>query len=78
MLGCKNATCFDISAACSGFVFSLITANALIKSGEYKKALVIGGEVLSRIMNWQDRNTCVLFGDGTGACVLSFQKKSGF
>lgn len=70
MLGCINATCFDISAACSGFVFSLITANALIKSGAYKKALVIGGEVLSRIMNWQDRNTCVLFGDGTGACVL--------
>lgn len=74
MLGCKNATCFDISAACSGFVFSLITANALIKSGEYKKALVIGGEVLSRIMNWQDRNTCVLFGDGTGACVLGFSE----
>lgn len=77
MLGCKNATCFDISAACSGFIFSLITANALIKSGEYKKALVIGGEVLSRIMNWQDRNTCVLFGDGTGACVLGLSEENG-
>lgn len=77
MLGCINATCFDISAACSGFVFSLITANALIKSGEYKKALVIGGEVLSRIMNWQDRNTCVLFGDGTGACVLGLSEENG-
>lgn len=77
ILGCVNATCFDISAACSGFVFSLITANALIKTGEYKKALVIGGEVLSRIMNWQDRGTCVIFGDGAGACILESSESNG-
>lgn len=70
IIGCKNARAFDISAACSGFIFSLITANSFIKSGESKKALIVGTEVLSRIIDWNDRNTCVLFGDGAGAAVL--------
>ena len=69
-LGCVNAAAFDIFAACSGFVYGMIVANSLIKCGQGKKALIIGSEVLSRIVNWEDRNTCVLFGDGAGAAVL--------
>lgn len=69
-LGCINATAFDISAACSGFVYGLIIANSLLKTNEKFRALVIGAEVLSRIVDWKDRNTCVLFGDGAGAVVL--------
>lgn len=69
-LGCINATAFDISAACSGFVYGLIIANSLLKTNEKFRALVIGAEVLSRIVDWKDRNTCVLFGDGAGAAVL--------
>lgn len=65
-----NAFCFDISAACSGFVYALATAEKYILSGQVKKALVIGAEVLSRIVDWTDRNTCLLFGDGAGAVVL--------
>ena len=69
-LGAENATCFDISAACSGFVFAYNTAQAYIASGMYKTVLIIGSESLSNIVNWEDRGTCILFGDGAGAAVL--------
>jgi 3-oxoacyl-[acyl-carrier-protein] synthase-3 len=69
-LGAKKAFAFDVQAVCSGFVFALATANNFIKSGQVKNALVVGAETLSRIVNWQDRNTCVLFGDGAGAVLL--------
>jgi 3-oxoacyl-[acyl-carrier-protein] synthase III len=69
-IGATNASCFDISAACSGFVYALATAEKFIRTGGAKKALVIGAEVLSRIIDWTDRNTCLLFGDGAGAVVL--------
>ncbi len=69
-IGAKNAVAFDISAACSGFIYALSTADQFIKSGTYKTALVIGAEVLSRMIDWSDRNTCVLFGDGAGAVIL--------
>ncbi|WP_099346146.1 beta-ketoacyl-ACP synthase III [Clostridium tertium] len=70
LLGCNNAAAFDISAACSGFVYSLIVASSLIRGTDKKRALVIGSEVLSRIIDWSDRSTCVLFGDGAGAAVI--------
>ncbi len=69
-LGAKNAFAFDMQAVCSGFVFALATADNFIKSGQVKNALVIGAETLSRIVDWKDRNTCVLFGDGAGAVLL--------
>ncbi|MBI5043928.1 MAG: ketoacyl-ACP synthase III [Nitrospirae bacterium] len=69
-IGAKNAVAFDISAACSGFIYALSIADQFIKSGTYKTALVIGAEVLSRMIDWTDRNTCVLFGDGAGAVIL--------
>jgi 3-oxoacyl-[acyl-carrier-protein] synthase-3 len=69
-IGAKNAVAFDISAACSGFIYALSIADQFIKSGTYKTALVIGAEVLSRMIDWSDRNTCVLFGDGAGAVIL--------
>ena len=69
-IGATNAVCFDLSAACSGFVFALATAEKFIRAGGVKKALVIGAEVLSRIIDWTDRNSCLLFGDGAGAVVL--------
>ncbi len=69
-IGAKRAVAFDVSAACSGFIFALATADAFIKGGIYKKVLVIGAETLSKITDWTDRNTCVLFGDGAGAVVL--------
>lgn len=69
-LGAVNAAAFDINAACSGFLFGLHTVNAYIRSGMCKTALVIGAESLSRIMDWNDRSTCVLFGDGAGAAVV--------
>lgn len=69
-IGAKNAAAFDLSAGCSGFVYSLGVASQMIKTGLYNKALIIGAETLSRIMNWQDRNTCVLFGDGAGVAVV--------
>lgn len=65
-----NAVCFDLSAACSGFVYALATAEKFMRCGGVKKALVIGAEVLSRIVDWSDRNTCLLFGDGAGAVLL--------
>ncbi len=69
-LKAENAVCFDISAACSGFLYSLDTAAALMERHGWRFALICGTEVLSRIMNWKDRSTCVLFGDGAGAVLL--------
>jgi len=69
-LGAKNAAAFDLSAACSGFVYSMATANGFIQTGMYKNALVIGADTLSRITDYTDRNTCVLFGDGAGAVII--------
>ena len=69
-LGAVNATAFDLSAACSGFIYGLSIADKYIRCGEAKKVLVIGAEVLSRVVDWTDRNTCVLFGDGSGAAIL--------
>lgn len=66
-----KAAAFDLSAACSGFMYGLVTASQFIKSGTYQKILVIGAENLSKIMDWSDRNTCVLFGDGAGAAVVA-------
>ncbi|MFA5276397.1 MAG: beta-ketoacyl-ACP synthase III [Candidatus Omnitrophota bacterium] len=71
MLGAKRAVCFDISAACAGFVYALSIAHQFISRGAYKNALIVGAETLSAITDWQDRNTCVLFGDGAGAAVLA-------
>jgi len=70
-LGAKNAAAYDLQAACSGFVYGLITAASYISSGIYKKVLVVGAEILSRRVNWNDRGTCILFGDGAGAAVVS-------
>jgi 3-oxoacyl-[acyl-carrier-protein] synthase-3 len=69
-LGARNATCFDLEAACSGFLFAVNTASQFIKTGAIRTALVIGAEKLSGVVDWQDRTTCVLFGDGAGAVVL--------
>lgn len=76
-LGMKRGFGFDIAAACSGFIFALSTADAFIRSGQIRNALVIGSEVYSRIMDWEDRTTCVLFGDGAGAVVLSASDEPG-
>ena len=77
-LGIKDsAACFDVNAACSGFIYALDTACAMIGSGRYKKALVIGAEKLSSVVNWQDRGTCLLFGDGAGACVVGPGHQAG-
>ena len=70
MIGAVNAACFDISAACTGFVYALNTAHAFMKSGMYKTALVVGADMLSKLTDWTDRGTCVLFGDGAGAVVV--------
>ena len=76
-LGANRACCFDISAACAGFVYGIVTAQQFIARATFKNALVIGVEVLSAITDWQDRNTCVLFGDGAGAAVLTEVKSGG-
>ncbi len=70
-IGAKNAGAMDLSAACTGFIYGLETARAFVESGSAQTVLVIGAEVLSRIVDWSDRNTCVLFGDGAGAVVVS-------
>ncbi|MFH1283204.1 MAG: beta-ketoacyl-ACP synthase III [bacterium] len=75
-LGAKNAAAFDISAACSGFIYGLSIAKSFIENSSYKTILLIGAETLSKITDWNDRNTCVLFGDGAGAVVLQKQKTS--
>jgi len=78
-LGAKKAAGFDLQAACTGFIYGLTTAAQFIASGLYKNALVIGGETLSKIVNWEDRGTCILFGDGAGAAVLQeVQEGYGF
>jgi len=79
-LGIKNVQAFDISAACSGFVYALSVAKAFVESGMKKNVLVIGAEKFSSIVDWSDRNTCVLFGDGAGAAVISAtdKKEEGF
>jgi 3-oxoacyl-[acyl-carrier-protein] synthase-3 len=69
-LGVRNCPAFDVQAVCSGFVYGLSTADRFIRSGQYRNALVVGAEVYSRILDWSDRSTCVLFGDGAGAVVL--------
>ncbi len=69
-IGAKKAAAFDVNAACSGFIYALSTADAYIRSGIYRRVLVVGSEVLSRITDWTDRSTCVLLGDGAGAVVL--------
>lgn len=69
-IGAKNAAAFDIGAACSGFVFAMSTMDAFMKSGMYQTGLVIGADVLSKVIDWKDRGTCVLFGDGAGAAVV--------
>lgn len=74
-LGAVNATAFDINAACSGFIYGLQVAESMMKNLGYNKALVIGAETLSKIVDWNDRSTCVLFGDGGGACVLSLEEE---
>jgi 3-oxoacyl-[acyl-carrier-protein] synthase-3 len=70
IIGAVNATAFDLNAACSGFLFALNTAYAYIQTGLYKNALVVGSEVLSKLVDWKDRSTCVLFGDGAGAAFV--------
>ncbi|MEN3355471.1 MAG: 3-oxoacyl-[acyl-carrier-protein] synthase, partial [Betaproteobacteria bacterium] len=76
-LGIANCPAFDMQAVCSGFVYALSTADQLLKSGQYRHALIIGAEVYSRILDWKDRATCVLFGDGAGAVVLSRSEQPG-
>lgn len=76
-LGNKGATAFDVQAVCSGFVYALTIAEKFIKSGSHRRALVVGAEVFSRILDWNDRGTCVLFGDGAGAVVLEAAEKPG-
>jgi 3-oxoacyl-[acyl-carrier-protein] synthase III len=76
-LGITTGVAFDISAVCSGFVFALATAEKFIRSGSHNYALVIGAETFSRILDWTDRTTCVLFGDGAGAVVLGMQNGDG-
>lgn len=73
-IGAKHAVAFDLSAACSGFLFALSTAQAYIKGGIYQKALIIGAETMSKMIDWSDRSTCVLFGDGAGAAVVSAEE----
>nr|MCS5563607.1 ketoacyl-ACP synthase III [Oleiphilaceae bacterium] len=76
-LGIRGCPAFDIQAVCSGFVYALATADKFIKTGASKRALVIGAEVFSHIINWEDRGTCVLFGDGAGAVVLEASEETG-
>lgn len=77
IIGADNAVCFDLNAACSGFLFALNTAYTYLAMGIYKKILVAGAEVLSKITDWSDRNTCILFGDGAGAVVVSSDNPEG-
>lgn len=78
-LGCNGGVAFDVAAVCSGFLYALTTADSLLKTGTATRALVIGAETFSRILDWEDRTTCVLFGDGAGAVVLEApgQSQSG-
>jgi 3-oxoacyl-[acyl-carrier-protein] synthase-3 len=76
-LGIHHGAAFDVQAVCTGFIFALATADNFLRSGAFKRALVIGAETFSRILDWNDRGTCVLFGDGAGAIVLDAQQQSG-
>jgi 3-oxoacyl-[acyl-carrier-protein] synthase-3 len=76
-LGITHGAAFDLQAVCSGFVYALQVADSLLRGGAYKRALVIGAETFSRILDWNDRTTCVLFGDGAGALVLEAQEQPG-
>jgi 3-oxoacyl-[acyl-carrier-protein] synthase-3 len=76
-LGVRNCPAFDVQAVCSGFVYALATADSFIRAGMNQRALVVGAEVFSRILDWNDRGTCVLFGDGAGAVVLAGAEKPG-
>jgi 3-oxoacyl-[acyl-carrier-protein] synthase-3 len=76
-LGMTHGAAFDLQAVCSGFVYALTTADGLLRSGTFKRALVVGSETFSRILDWEDRTTCVLFGDGAGAVVLEAQEQEG-
>jgi 3-oxoacyl-[acyl-carrier-protein] synthase-3 len=76
LLGCHGGIAFDVAAVCSGFLYALATADSMLRTGMSKRALVIGAETFSRILDWEDRATCVLFGDGAGAMVL--QAEEGF
>jgi 3-oxoacyl-[acyl-carrier-protein] synthase-3 len=76
-LGITGGAAFDLQAVCSGFVYGLATADGLLRTGAFKRALVIGSETFSRILDWTDRTTCVLFGDGAGAVVLEAQEQPG-
>ena len=75
--GAINAVCFDISAACSGFIMALSAAKAYIEAGMYKKVLIVCSEKMSGITDWKDRSTCILFGDGAGACVVESSEQEG-
>ena len=76
-LGIHNCPAFDVQAVCSGFVYALATADSFIRAGMHRRALVVGTEVFSRILDWNDRGTCVLFGDGAGAVVLAAGERPG-
>lgn len=76
-LGITQGAAFDLQAVCSGFVYALATADNFLKAGQFKRALVIGSETFSRILDWEDRGTCVLFGDGAGAVVLEAEEQKG-
>ncbi|MGZ8309634.1 MAG: beta-ketoacyl-ACP synthase III [Rhodoplanes sp.] len=76
-LGITKGVAFDVQAVCSGFVFALATADSFLKTGAFQRALVIGAETFSRILDWKDRTTCVLFGDGAGAVVLVAEEQPG-
>ena len=77
-LGAVQAVCFDLNAACAGFLYAYNTAQAYIRSGMYKTVLVIGTEQLSKLVDWTDRNTCILFGDGAGAVVLTGEENGRY
>jgi len=76
-LGITKGAAFDVQAVCSGFVYALTIADSFLKSGQFKRAIVVGAETFSRILDWTDRGTCVLFGDGAGAVVLEAQPQHG-
>jgi 3-oxoacyl-[acyl-carrier-protein] synthase-3 len=76
-LGITHGAAFDLQAVCSGFVYALATVDGLLRTGTFKRALVVGSETFSRILDWKDRTTCVLFGDGAGAVVLDAQEQPG-
>jgi 3-oxoacyl-[acyl-carrier-protein] synthase-3 len=76
-LGITHGAAFDLQAVCSGFVYALATVDGLLRTGTFKRALVLGSETFSRILDWKDRTTCVLFGDGAGAVVLDAQEQPG-